>query len=141
MLEVEFAGISLCDGASRGKGVFAGPNGYSLDDEIIVEAPPSLRGTSRTPRNRGNLLNRMTLVVQREHNDVDDAEYFLLTWKRAVPRNGTLTLIVTSAGGATAKQYIDGAVLQSSRHTYKGCRTTHTFNFVGGELQTEEPGS
>ncbi|PTY03092.1 hypothetical protein DB346_07515 [Verrucomicrobia bacterium LW23] len=118
--------------------LLTGPGGLQISGADQVQHAALLRATSMASFNRGNRQTALSFTVVRRHASLRDAEHFLLTHERDLPRSGLVTLTARSPGGAEVSVYLPAAsVTPQSR--YAGLTTRHSYTIQGGALLTAPP--
>lgn len=86
-------------------------------------------GKAKVVFDRGNLDENISFETTREHATIDAAELFWLKHNEEIPALADITF-VTDRG--SFKMHLLGAGISAVERTYKGVRTYHTYQIIGG---------
>lgn len=109
------------------------PSGMSFDDTRIIQEDEFIRGAHPEFKDRENLRTTFSFTVTREHESIAAAQIFCLTHRENLPGVGDL-ILRGSGAGASFQRVAKNAALAAIRHSEMGIETTHTYQFMVGEL-------
>ncbi|HUS37374.1 MAG TPA: hypothetical protein VM680_18650 [Verrucomicrobiae bacterium] len=84
---------------------------------------------------RGNRQKTVSITTNREHKDEETAEKFAVLHDEELPIKDDLTLEGSFKGW---RLFLKGAGLTQCNSQVEGCRTFHTYSFVGGAAETSK---
>lgn len=126
----------LAHGPSRAQGNHVGPDSLEHDARVTVQVVETVRGTTATPKNRGNRVTSMSFSVTVICADVQAASTYALDYPKTLPREGTIWF-KTELDNVSITRVLYDAVLQVVRARATGSSVTIFYSIQGGELGDE----
>ena len=123
----------LCDGIAKGKNLWRGPGGLTIDGKITAQIQPFLRAVSVKVWNRKNHCISVSFRCDRECDTVQAAEAFIVQFYATCKRSSQV-VISTSTDAGTSQIKINNAVLEDIKLTHIGILVRAEFSIVGGSI-------
>lgn len=135
-MQIYIASFALAEGGARSV------QGFDLSASESVETAQILRSDYALNFHRQNTSTSLRFSVSRVHADTITAQNFLAIHHAAMPKTGTVTIVIEDPSGATQNVYILNCVNKSSKGTIQGgCTTVNSYELVGGECTGTDPGA
>jgi hypothetical protein len=137
-VEITFDKIAIAGGAdSTPEGVRppSGPMGLTIQGSRSVQVDEFIRGEWPSFKDRNNKATTISFSVERQHRSYGAAEIFCLTHAEDLPTIGDLVIKGRTESGAPLQRIAKNAALVDVRSSHKGVSSTHTYQFMMGELQ------
>lgn len=106
-------------------GVIRGLGGRMME---LVDYPG---GLAKVVFDRGNKDENISFETTRIHENIDAAEIFFLKHNEEIP---AIADIEFHTDRGTYKMALLGAGISAVERSYKGCRTTHSYQIIGGKF-------
>ncbi|MBI5770836.1 MAG: hypothetical protein HZA93_23870 [Verrucomicrobia bacterium] len=107
---------------------------FRVNGEQLVQIGQALRAANATPRNRGNVTNRLTLALTLAPESTPDVAKQAAAALVAALRDKLATATVLDLTFATALFRLSDAALQSYDIAARGSTVFATYTFAGGDF-------
>lgn len=110
--------------------------GLEFNGERQLQVDDGPRWTEVQVRDRFNERNDISFTVNRLHASIIAAERYCIEHPKKVPRLAKVLLMVCDYGGPRVELKLINAGITTVRSTYFGCTSRHTYQIVGGRIQS-----
>jgi hypothetical protein len=136
-MKILFGIVELARGLARRES----PRQFTLETIRATQVATALRASNAQAFDRGNAQNLVRFAVTRRHDDLECALKFALTHAAALAAAGPVLTFVLEDGPGTAELYLADAAVRTVRCSPTGLATDTEYEFVGGAITDDPPGS
>jgi hypothetical protein len=128
-MKITIGAYALCDGTYPGGVALSAPRiqGDRKTDVFLSIGQPIPHAFDRTGR-----VATYSFEVERAHDDIDDAEQFILDHESNIPSVGDVT-VTNEAGSPSSYVIPNGKLLRHELLLHEGKHTVHSYTIAGGQ--------